>query len=73
MKGGDSTNFHYLAYTFIFKGWENVLFELGSASRVKLPIKSESGVDLGEGGIICIIMKIHAWDVFFDALLISSP
>ena len=34
MKDDDTTSSHYLTYTFSSRGWENVLFELGS-ERVK--------------------------------------
>ena len=30
MKDDRTTNSHYITYTFHLKGWENVLFELGS-------------------------------------------
>ena len=36
MKDDYTTNSHYLTYTFLLEGWENVPFELGS-ERVKGP------------------------------------
>ena len=38
MKDDYTTNFHCITYTFLLKGWKNVLFELGS-ERVKTELK----------------------------------
>ena len=43
MKDDNTTNSHYITYTFLFEGWENVLFELGSERDISLLLLMMAG------------------------------
>ena len=45
MEDDYTTNSHYITYTFSFRGWENVLFELGSDCIFTLPNRPKTFAD----------------------------
>ena len=65
MKDNPSTHSHCITYTFLFKNWENILFELGSERVNKFPrilwylqqISIFLGLKVQHGTLMCLLPR----------------
>ena len=58
MKNDYTTNPHYLTYTFLFRGWENVLFELGSEMVMDVIRSGTSPCFVHYGAFLYFVCKV---------------
>ena len=74
MKDDYTTNSPYLTHTFLFKGWENVLFELGrvTANAIQIAVYGENFCRSAKNAFFLLMRNIVRWDDDCEVILPST-